>query len=312
MSRDQCIAELAASQYCVFARFQLLALGIDDGFIRRRRRSGHWVTVAPGVYALAGHKDSYQRRLWVAYLAGGADAVVSHHAAAAGYELPGFPKAPLTITVPHPQHQRVAGATVHQSRYLPPHHWCMYWGRRTTTLPRLFVDLAPMVGKGRLDLAYEHALLNRNLTEARMSACFRELLSPGRKGMEKLATILDARGPGYVPAASELERLLFEVVAGAGLPDPVRQYPLPGRQEVKGCVDAAFVEARLILEADGRRWHTRVADFARDKARDKQAARVGWQTLRFCHVELTSDPVGEGVTIRETYDQRLWLLQGRS
>ena len=308
MSIDHLVTELAASQYGVFARFQLLALGIDDGYIHRRLRAGRWIRLAPGVYGLPDHRRSYQRRLWVAYLAAGQDALVSHESAIGEYHVPGFPPGLLTLTVPHPQHQRVDGAIVHQSRTLPRHHWIIIGGRRTTTLARTFVDLAATAGRARLDVAYEHALLNRNLTEAKMSACFRELLSPGRRGMDKLAAILDARGPGYVPAASELERLLFEVVALAGLPAPVRQFPLPGHHGTDGCVDAAIVPAKLLLEADGRRWHTRVRDFERDRARDKQAARAGWQTLRFCHVELTEDPAAEAATIRDVHEERLRLL----
>jgi very-short-patch-repair endonuclease len=124
-----------------------------------------------------------------------------------------------------------------------------------------------------------------------------------------LADILDERGPGHVPAASELERRLFSVCDLVGL-QPVRQFPLPGRQAITGCVDAALVEAKLILEADGRRWHSRVADFRRDRERDKAAGRAGWHTMRFCHDELVEDPEGEAEGIRETYEQRCRLLAG--
>jgi very-short-patch-repair endonuclease len=140
-----------------------------------------------------------------------------------------------------------------------------------------------------------------------MSRCFTELLKPGRKGMTKLASVLDDRGPGFVPAASELERMLFDVCTRVGL-EPVRQFPLPGRGDLTGFVDAALIEAKLILEADGRRWHDRVASQRKDRARVNSAARVGWQTLRFGHEELTADPEGEAQVIRETYDERCRLL----
>jgi very-short-patch-repair endonuclease len=305
---DLVVAELAARQCGVFARCQVIDAGGDDSLVRRRRRSGRWHTCAPGVYGLPGYAETWDRRLWIAYLAAGVHSVVSHEAAAALYRLPGFLRRMITLTVPHPEHQRVAGAVVHQTRSLPDHHWINLFGRRTTTLARTLVDLAPRMSRARLDAAYEHALVTDHLTQARMSRCFTELLVPGRRGMAKLGSVLDARGPGFVPAASELERMLFETCRLAGLADPVRQFPLPGRAAVTGCVDGAYVEAGLILEADGRRWHTRVGDFARDRARDKEAARVGWQTLRFCHEELTEDPDGEAEAIRETYDQRLALL----
>ncbi len=304
---DPEVAAIAAVQMGVFARFQLLAAGVDPSRIKRRLQSGDWERLAPGVYGLPGHRESWARRLWVAYLAAGADAIVSHEAAASDYRVPGFPQGPLTITVPHPQHQRVAGATIHQSRVIERHHWIVLYGRRTTTLARTLVDLAAWTSYSRLDAAYEYALVTDHLTQARMAACFAELLHPARRGMTKLGTILDARGPGHVPAASELERMLFAACDLVGL-TPLRQFPLPGHQIVTGCVDAALVEAKLILEADGRRWHTRVADFRRDRERDKAAARVGWQTMRFTHEELVEDPRAEAEAIRETYDERRRLL----
>jgi very-short-patch-repair endonuclease len=304
---DPIVAALAAAQLGVFARFQLLDKGVDASLVKRRVRSGAWVRLAPGVYGLPGFPDSWARRLWVTYLAAGSDSVVSHESAAADHAVPGFPRDLLTVTVPHPQHQRVAGATVHQSRVMHRHHWVNLYGRRTTTLARTLVDLAAGTSYARLDAAYEYALTTDHLTHARMVSCFVELFHPARRGMTKLGTILDERGPGHVPAASELERMLFAACDLVGL-TPVRQSPLPGDQVISGCVDAAFIDAKLILEADGRRWHTRAADFRRDRERDKAAARAGWQTMRFCHEELVEDLRGQAATMREVYDQRRRLL----
>lgn len=308
---DPLVAALAARQLGVFARFQVLALGIEPTLIKRRLRSGQWIRLAPGVYGLPGHRDTWEQRLWVVYLAAGEAATVSHDSAAALTAMDGFPRELLSVTVPHPQHQKVAGAIVHQTRFLPRHHWVNLYGRRTTTPARTLVDLAATTSRLRLDRAYESALLSGHVTNAKMSRCFGELLLPGRKGMTKLASILDERGPGFVPAASELERMLFDACARVDL-EPVRQFPLPGRGEITGFVDAAFIEAKLILEADGRRWHDRVASQRKDRARVNAAARVGWQTLRFGHEELTADPEGEAETIRETYDQRVALLAASS
>jgi very-short-patch-repair endonuclease len=231
---------------------------------------------------------------------------VSHESAVADFGLPDFPRTLLAVTVPHPEHQRVAGAVVHQTRWLPRHHWLNFGGRRTTTMARTLVDLAATTSRIQLDRAYEDALLTKHLTYEKMSRCFGELLLPGRKGMTKMASILDERGPGFVPAASELERLLFATCALVDL-EPVRQFPLPSRGDMHGLVDAAFPDAKLILEADGRRWHDRVAAQRADRARVTAAARVGWETLRFGHEELTSDPEGEAEAIRETYDLRCRL-----
>ena len=303
---DPLVAELAARQLGIFARFQLLD-EVSSSSIDRLLRSGRCLRRAPGVYELPGHRRSWSQDLWVAYLAAGKNAVVSHEAAASSQDAPSFPAGPLTLTVPHPEHQRVTGAVVHQSRVLLRHHWFLLYGRRTTTLARTLVDLAGSTSHARLDAVYEYGLLTGRLTHAAMAATFTELFHPSRRGITLLGDVLDARGPGHVPAASELERRLFATCELVGL-RPKRQFPLPGRQMITGCVDAALVEAKLILEADGRRWHSRVADFRRDRERDKAAARDGWQTLRFCHEELVEDPQGQARVIFEVYDQRRRLL----
>lgn len=303
------VAELAATQYGVFARFQLLALGVTNKQIEVCLKSGIWVRLAPGVYGFPGHRSTWSRRLWVAYLAAGERAIVSHQSAMADYRIPGFPRTDLHLTVPHPDHQRVRGATVHQSRVLPAHHIIVFNGRRTTTLARSLVDLAPALSVARLGHAYESAIVNEHLTYSKMARTFRELANPSRKGMKKLGHVLDERGPGYVAPASELERRLHEIVELAGLPPLIRQHPLPGHHGVEGCVDGAHPEARLIMEADGRRWHTRLANLARDLARDKQAARVGWDTLRFIYEELTNDREESAATMQDVYNERLDLLR---
>ena len=104
--------------------------------------------------------------------------------------------------------------------------------------------------------------------------------------------------------ASQLERMLLDALRSVGLPDPVPQFPHPGREIGTGWVDYAYPDAKLILEADGRRWHQRIADIGRDRARDKAAARAGWLTMRFMHEELTSDPADVGRAVVETLAHR--------
>jgi very-short-patch-repair endonuclease len=45
---------------------------------------------------------------------------------------------------------------------------------------------------------------------------------------------------------------------------------------------------RLIVEADGRCWHTRIDDFERDRWRDNVATTHGYDVLRFTYRQLTA------------------------
>jgi very-short-patch-repair endonuclease len=98
---------------------------------------------------------------------------------------------------------------------------------------------------------------------------------------------------------------MLAALAAGGLPPPVRQMALPGAGAVEGLVDAAYAECRLILEADGRRWHTRVRDLSRDHARDAEAARAGWQTLRFLHETITRHPEEDCMVVADVRAARM-------
>jgi very-short-patch-repair endonuclease len=264
------------------------------------------------VYRLGGAPEGHLQRLWAAHLAVGAYSVVSHEAAAGLLHLSGFQRGLLVVTLDHPEHARVRSVTVHQITDLDRRWVWSLDGLPVTTSARTLVDLAATCGRARLERTFEDGLTSGRITRAATASCLFQVMRPGKRGLEKLASILDKHGPGRTPPASELERLLFTAISDAQLPAPRRQFPLPGRQATTGRVDAAYVDARLILEADGRRWHTRRADFARDRQRDNEAARAGWQTLRFTWEELHDDPTDVGATISEVRSQRLALLRGNT
>ncbi|MCB1006099.1 MAG: hypothetical protein KDB35_18100 [Acidimicrobiales bacterium] len=250
---DQAVEALAGRQCGTFSRIEALRLGATDSLTIRRLRSGRWIRLAPGVYGLPGVASSFHQRLWVAVHAGGVDAAVSHESASSVRWLSRSLPEHIEVTVPHGRHPVVAGAVVHQSRVLTPADVGRVKGLPVTTVPRTLVDLAPRFGTKRLGILLDEALNDRKATMIEVHQTFARLAVPGRRGMLKLAAVLDARGPGFVPPASELERGLFEVLERAGLPAPIRQMEHPGRAVTRGCVDAGWRPPRLIVEADGRR-----------------------------------------------------------
>jgi very-short-patch-repair endonuclease len=80
-----------------------------------------------------------------------------------------------------------------------------------------------------------------------------------------------------------------------GMPAFSRQKPLPWAPQRRA--DVMLVGSPVIVEADGRSWHTRVADFATDRRRDNVATRHGFDTLRYTYAELMTDPGGVSAEI---------------
>jgi very-short-patch-repair endonuclease len=171
---------------------------------------------------------------------------------------------------------------------------------RVTAIAQTVCDLAGRVSILRLERALDDALVSRRLATAELveRATFYE--GSRRPGLPVLRALLDERtGAGWAPAESELERALHQMLARVpSRPRMVRQAALPWRTPVAGRVDVLLPDHRLIIEADGRRWHTRVADFDRDRWRDNQAVAHGYRVQRFTWLHL-HDLVAETVALVE-------------
>ena len=116
--------------------------------------------------------------------------------------------------------------------------------------------MAATLGRRRLGRVLDDLVFDRRTTYEDVGVVLAEVARPGKPGVAALASVLDERSNGAVPGDSELERALFAALAIAGLPRPEAQVALPGTGAVVGVVDAAYSDCRLIIEADGRRWHT--------------------------------------------------------
>lgn len=142
----------------------------------------------------------------------------SHESAAALHELTSFRPGPLTLTVAHGAHQRPGEATVHQSRDLATVHCVRIDGFPVTTVERTLIDLAATTRRARLALALDDACLTRRCRLQDVRALYEELRRPGKPGTRRLGLLLAARGPGYVPPDSVLERRLLRVLSRGGIP----------------------------------------------------------------------------------------------
>lgn len=295
-------AGVATGQGGAISRAQAIACGVTDRMIEHRVATGRWERLHRGVYAIAGSPVSWMTAVWAAVLAVGPEAVVSHQTALVlhGISPRAVPRYPVTLTTRRGGHVRVPGVVVHQVDDLASRHVGRHRSGLVVATPaRAVVDMAAVVGARHLGSLVDEVVAARTASFAQIASCLHEVARRGKPGVRTLGRVLDDRGPGYVPPHSELERALFQTLATGGLPAPRRQFPLPGRGAVAGVVDAAYPDVRLVLEADGRRWHTRVRDLARDHLRDAEAARAGWQTLRLLHEQVVGDPEGTCAVVRD-------------
>jgi len=277
--REVAIMAVASNQGWAFTWEQAREAGMTNPMIMRRLQSGRWRSPHRGVLTIVGAPTGALQDHWAAILAVGRGGVVSHESAAALYEVPGFPFGRPVLTEDHGQHHRLDDVLVHQLSDVRPHHRTIHGATSlpVTTPARTVVDLAAVIHPARLRYVVDESVAARLVDDVAIGGCLAEVARRGKPGVRSLARVLDARsGIARRPPTSRLEQALESVFELAGLPRPTRQLRFPGRQDLDGCVDFGWPEARLIVEGDGRRWHSRIADLRRDRERDNQAARAGW------------------------------------
>lgn len=308
LTPDQRVATVAEGQAGCVSRAQALDAGVSDSMIRHRLDQGRWRRCHPGVYRIEGSPASWRQDIWLAVLAAGPPVAISHETALLLHGVPEtqLPRYPIVLTVPRGHHHRIRGTRVHQVDDLADSHVAKLDGLVVSRPERAILEMASRLKlPHQLGILLDQLIVDRRTTIARVGACLTDVARRGKPGVALLSRVLEERGPGYVPPGSELEARLLAALTRAGLPEPVRQIQLPGRGAIEGIADAGYADARLLLEADGRRWHTRLTDRLRDSQRDAEASRAGWLTLRFLYEQITQEPDEVASAVAETRAIRL-------
>jgi hypothetical protein len=286
-SPDAILSRIARRQAGAFNRSQAGVAKVTPRMIQRRLQTGAIEQLDDDVWAFTSAPATWLRDCWAATLVH-PQAALSHETAPAHLGLDVDRSHPLHATVPLDADHRSRAVRVHRSRH---HRYAIHDGLRVTRFEQVLVQLAGT----RPDLvrAVLHAGVHQD--PRRLDRVFRHLHRlrgsrlPGLRGLAELAIDLE----GDPPTASELERRMFDVVAEVpGMPPVQRQAPAPWSPSSGSVVDAHVPDWQLILEADGRAYHQRVADFENDRWRDAEAAVHGLHVMRFTHVRIRDDRVG--------------------
>lgn len=92
---------------------------------------------------------------------------------------------------------------------------------------------------------------------------------------------------------SPIERILLRAMQDYGLA-PVCQYEIGQFR-----VDFAFLEDKLVVEADGVAYHSSPSQVRRDFVRERRIRRQGWRVLRFTGPQILNDAYWCARCIRE-------------
>jgi len=266
-------------------RDQLVAYGLSSSAIDRRVSAGDLTPATAGVYVVIPSDD------YVDLLRGAVlrlpKAVVSHQSAAHMLRFPRLPALmPTVVVASHTTHQ-FPGVTVRRCSDLAESDVVVVDGLVVTNVVRTFFDLGGLLRFRHWDAIGESLVIAGKMELASFENLTVRLARRGKPGSRHAHDFLQER-TGHIPKATILERQGRDLLAQAGLPAPLPEYPIPwqlGRR-----FDDAYPEARVAIEWDSRAWHEQRAAMAADRRRDREAAAHGWVVLRFTWEETTDRP----------------------
>ncbi len=269
---------LASANHGAVTHQQLIEAGVSSSSITRRVHTGMLRAVAKGVFIVPTMEGP--NSILSAGLLHHRDAVVSHRSAGRlhGMQLSDHHVAELTVR--NGSRRRIAGSIVHETRFLPPDDVMTIDGLRVTTPARTLFDLCAVLDLSHYRRIAEQQFFVRAPSPARFLACHRAIARRGRTGSGIIRSVIDDLIDDQPFPASELEMRTSVALSDRGIHYLRRQFAPPWYNGIEGIVDFADPIGCTIIEADGRSHHRLELDRRRDSARDRQATRNGWATMR--------------------------------
>lgn len=291
MGNPRKIDRFAARQHGVFSASQARSAGYDKHGVARKLASGEWRQLDYRVFALASAAATWERQLWVAVLSR-PRAVIGGRAAAHLHGFRGFARTKPVIVVPGSSNARSTVARVVRAEYFDELDVVRVRGFPVTSIPETVLALAGEIPATRFEPLFDDLLLASRFDLDAMSHLLARDGGRRRRGIVLVREMVDERrddAPSH--DASYLEKMVIRLLAKSDLPSWNREHPFSIRGQPSR-VDFYIPSWRLVIEADGRNWHARVAAFERDRIRDNELAVRGIQVIRLTYRILKSDPQG--------------------
>lgn len=294
-SPDALLAVLSRGQHGPFSLGQALAAGFSRSAVKRRVDSGRWVRLHRGVYCEAAVPVSFQRDVAAAVMVCGIGAAASHRTAARWWELDVPPADRPEVTVLLPSRARPPSVLVHETTRLSRSEAAPRDGVRVTSPMRTFLDLADLLDPRLLELALDRAWRRGLVHPARLLGYLEDDWCRARRGTAVLRGMARER-LGQGPAGSDLETMFLQLLRDAGLPLPVRQYPVVTPFGPR-YLDLAFADPRLAIELDGMESRLDPEVFLDERARQNLIEAQGWTFRRFGYAHVTHEPLWTAFTV---------------
>lgn len=282
------LAAIAATRHGIVTVPDLVADGLTTHSIRRLVTAGVLVRCHEGVYRLATAPNAFEARC-AAASAADPTVVVTGRAAGRlwGFRHLGRPVADPIVLVGHGSHAVSGRVLIRRTNVLAPEDWVLRRdGIRIATPPRAWFDCA----RDMTDQMFEQLtewVLDRHADVPILWGMRRRMDTGGRPGLARVNRVLSKRPAWQKPTGSKLEWTVLDALERRGVAGLVRQFPIKLPDGVTIHPDGALPDIRWAVEVDHVTWHGGRIDAQRDKARDRQLRRLGWQVDRVTDADVS-------------------------
>jgi len=244
---------------------------VESGWLVRRHGGVYQLGVFPGLYGVE----------HAAQLACGSRAVLTRWTSVFAFGLGPRP-ALVSVGFTGEIAGRRPGIRPHRLSALPDSDVVLKHGLRVTTPARTLLDLAAIASRDALERLVEEAQVQNVVSSAELLAMAER--SAGMRGVRMFREVVDFLDEPLF-TRSEAERRLACLCRSAGLPLPRMNVRRAGWE-----VDAVWDAQRLVVEVDGRRYHSPASKFERDRRKDGELMLAGYRVLRITWHRLTREP----------------------
>jgi very-short-patch-repair endonuclease len=270
------LSALSAESCGVFRMEAANSVGVTANQLSRLAKEGVIERLLPYTYRMAAVTPSAEQRLRAALMWAGDHAAAAGRSAGERYRLEGVHATRPEIVVPHRTRGRTSFATVYhgEARALMIRSVDRV---PTTGVEATLLRLAHVLEEEAFEIACEDARRRRLTSVAALEKYLLRHARRGRPGVSTVRRLLQDLDPSH-PARSTLEVKARRLLVAHGIDDFVRELPLTWNGRTYR-YDFALPEQRVIIEANGRRWHDDAADYERDNEKWSVPARYGYRIV---------------------------------
>lgn len=268
----------------VFSVGQARAAGISAKRTRRLLEQRRWIVVLGPVLAHADTQLTPASIARAAALALGTETVVSHSTAALVETLKVPPDPEVHVIVDRERRVRIPGVRAHHIE-IADAEIARIDGIVCTSLLRTALDcilwLPEEAGRALAVDALRRGLFTADQLTATVAA------APQRHGLQRAWSVVRDVMAG---AHSEAEVRCHRLLRRTGIGGWEANSPVHDADGLIGYVDLLFESASLVVELDGRAFHTDAESFQRDRTRQNRLIAAGYSVLRFTWDDLVLRP----------------------